>query len=363
MIVTFLCPSSKRPIGGNIALYHFANALARRGHRVQIAHLEGWVEELPTLEDLAWFEFEPSVTHWFHGGPPAPPADAVVGTGLPREAGLPVLLVQGIDMLHPWLERKGIRTPSRKICVASWLADVGTLFGVSRDQFAVVPCGIDHTTFRQLDPGAPRPIDVAALYHHHEAKGWDVATDALRRVRAARPGARILVFGATRPGEPLPEGVEFLLAPDHPTLAGQVYNRTKVFLQASHYEGFGLTAVEAMACGAALVTTDNGGSRDYAFDGRTARVSPRGDGASLAAQVLELLDDEAERSRLAEAGRLHVQSFDWDHSGELLEAAIEEYLAEPERFLVEPGEDLTLGADLATGDLAAAALAASPSRR
>ena len=360
VIVTFLCPSSPRPIGGNIALYHFANAMRRRGHEVQIAHLAIWGEQVGSLAELDWFEFEPSIVHWFEGEPPIRPADAVIGAGAPHEMGLPVLLVQGIDMLHPELERRGIRTPSRRVCVASWLADVGAMFGVPADQFAVVPCGIDHTTFRLLDPAGPRPIDVAALYHYHEAKGWDVAEEALRLLLARRPEARVLVFGATEPTRPLPDGVEFRLGLDHPTLAGEVYNRTKVFLQASHWEGFGFTAVEAMACGAALVTTDNGGSRDYAFPGRTARVSPPGDAAALAAHVLELLDDHQERARLADAGRAHVRTFDWDHSAGLLEAAIQEYLADPDRFLVEPGEDLTLRADLATGDLAAAALA-SPS--
>lgn len=360
MIVTFLCPSTVHPIGGNIALYHFANALSRRGHQIQIAHLDLWDSDVRDVEDISWFTFEPAITHWFAlRGQDAPPADAVIGTGAPDEAGLPVLLVQGIDMLHPWLERRGMRTPARRTCVASWLAEVGTLFGVPSEEFALVPCGIDHDRFRVLEPGAPRTIDVAVLYHHHEAKGWDVASDVLHRLVAERPGIDIQVFGATPLKEPLPPGVRFLLAPDHTTLAREVYNQAKVFLQTSHYEGFGFTAVEAMACGAALVTTDNGGSRDYAFAEQTALVSPPGDAASLAANALRMLDDEQLRLELAEAGRRYVERFDWDRSAEKLEAAILEYLEDPDRFLVEPGPDLTLNGDLEPGDIAAAALASA----
>lgn len=358
MKITFMCPSTPHPIGGNIALYHFANSLSRRGHDVVLAHLRVWGAGIESVSDLDWFRFEPCMGHWFEGRGELAPADIVVGTGMPEELGLPVLLVQGIDMLHPWLERKGMRSPSRRICVASWLADVGTLFGIPRDQFAVIPCGIDHGTFRLSEPPTARTIDLAMLHHDHEAKGWGVAAETLDIVVSKRPGTESLIFSATGPEGPLPPGTRFLHAPDHTTLATDVYNRTKVFLQASHYEGFGLTAVEAMACGAALVTTDNGGSRDYAFDGRTARVVEARDPEALADLVIDLLEDDAERQRLAEAGRLSVASFDWDRSGELFEATIEEYLAEPARFLVEPGEDLTLRADMEVGDIAATALAA-----
>ena len=55
--------------------------------------------------------------------------------------------------------------------------------------------------------------------------------------------------------------------------------------------------IEAMACGAALVTTDNGGSRDYAFDGTTALVADVGDAARLTEHVVTLLRDDALRVR------------------------------------------------------------------
>ncbi len=74
----------------------------------------------------------------------------------------------------------------------------------------------------------------------------------------------------------------FTLDPDPERLVSDIYDRSRVFVQASHYEGFGFTAVEGMACGAALVTTDNGGSRDYAFHGETALVVPPGDVDGLA---------------------------------------------------------------------------------
>ena len=60
--------------------------------------------------------------------------------------------------------------------------------------------------------------------------------------------------------------------------------------------------MEAMACGAALCTYDNGGCRDYAIDGRTALVAPRRDVDALAGRCRRLVEDEALRETHRPAG-------------------------------------------------------------
>src|SRR3989454_6288843 len=78
--------------------------------------------------------------------------------------------------------------------------------------------------------------------------------------------------------------------------------------------------MEAMACGAALVTYDNGGSRDYARDGETALVARRRDVADLAARLERLAADEPLRARLAAAGTAFVTgAFDWERAVTRLE--------------------------------------------
>ena len=88
-----------------------------------------------------------------------------------------------------------------------------------------------------------------------------------------------------------------------------------------------------------LATTDNGGSRDYAFPDRTALVCPAGDAAALAAHVATLLGDPELRHRLARAGRELVAGFSWDQAGADLEACLVRYLADPEAYQHEPAAD------------------------
>jgi glycosyltransferase involved in cell wall biosynthesis len=78
--------------------------------------------------------------------------------------------------------------------------------------------------------------------------------------------------------------------------------------------------MEAMACGAALVTFDNGGCRDYALDGETALVAPRRDVAALTEALERMVSDAALRERLARQGQGFVTSrFDWEGAVEKLE--------------------------------------------
>ena len=88
-----------------------------------------------------------------------------------------------------------------------------------------------------------------------------------------------------------------------------------------------------MACGAALVTTSNGGIDDYAIDGETALVCEPDDVTAMADSIERLLRDDELRIRLATQGREYVREhFDWDASAEQLEAFLTGYAAEPERY-------------------------------
>src|SRR6185295_14141998 len=98
------------------------------------------------------------------------------------------------------------------------------------------------------------------------------------------------------------------------------YNRSRIFLCSSRVEGFGLPSIEAMACGAALVTTSNGGSDDYAIHGETALVCEPDDITGMADHIARLLRDDELRIRLARQGAEYVRrTFDWDVSAEKLE--------------------------------------------
>ena len=178
-------------------------------------------------------------------------------------------------------------------------------------------------------PLAERPVRLSFCYSAHAQKGAELALEVLTRVREAVPTVEVVVFGAVPPQHDLPDWVTYRTRPSQRELVDEIYNASRVFLCTSRVEGFGLPNVEAMACGAALVTTDNGGSRDYARHGDTALVADCHDPDVLSGHVVQLLEDDARRVEIAAAGHRHVRRFDWERTGELLEEFLERYVAEP----------------------------------
>lgn len=88
----------------------------------------------------------------------------------------------------------------------------------------------------------------------------------------------------------------------------RVYGAADVIVCASDFESYGKANLEAMACGKAVVSTNRGGPAETILDGETGLLVPPGDPAALAANVIRLLRDPAERERLGQAGRNRIES-------------------------------------------------------
>jgi len=97
-----------------------------------------------------------------------------------------------------------------------------------------------------------------------------------------------------------------------------LFSRADIFVSAERRAGWSNTTAEAMACGLPVVCTASG-TRDFAFNGRTALVVSRPWPFVLRRQIRKLLVDEALRCRLARAGREKIMEFSWDFLAARLE--------------------------------------------
>ena len=341
MRLIFVAPSTPHPSGGVAVIYEIAAALAKRGHDVHLYHVNFFDGTISRIEDVDWFSFPDGITHHFAprglgDGRAVPRADVIFGFSfdaeMPEHFGRPVVLVQGYKMLGDAIEEHAFKAPCPKICVAGWLVDVGRDLGVPANELVHVPIAIRHDVYRLTRAVASRPLRACFCYSPHAQKGPQLAIDVMTRVKRAVPELEVVAFGAAPPQHVLPDWIAYVTRPSQHHLVDGIYNSSRAFLCTSRIEGFGLTNVEAMACGSALVTTDNGGSRDYAFHEETALVAPYGDIEGLSEHVITLLDDDDRRVAIAAAGRAYVERFDWDRSGELLEDFLERYLAAPAAY-------------------------------
>ena len=101
---------------------------------------------------------------------------------------------------------------------------------------------------------------------------------------------------------------------------GREYDAARVFAVGSWFEGFCQPGLEALACGVPLVTTDNGGCREYAVEGETALVVAPRDVPAMADAIRRLLEDPQLAQDLATKGLdLVERDFDWERRTDELE--------------------------------------------
>lgn len=356
MRVTFLLPQyPTAPIGGFRVVYEHANALARRGHEVAVVHPRTLPRGLVPAVRLSWPDRMREVRqrrrvrrrplHWQQVDPRVrlafvrdlaphrlPDADVLVTTAwqtaelaqaLPGRCGAPVSFLQHHETWSgdPARVDATWRLPWPKVVIADWLLQHARDLGVDAD-VTVVRNAVDSTLYRPIVPPEDRGPTVAMLLGWTAWKGADVGLEALAAARAEVPALSAVLFGHVPRPPDLPAWATYVQDASAEAIVREVYNASAVFLSSSASEGWGLPSTEAMACGCALVTTDNLGSREFAEHGRTALVAPVGDARALAVHVTALLRDPSLRTRLATAGLQRVRGRTWDDAGAELESVL-----------------------------------------
>ena len=152
------------------------------------------------------------------------------------------------------------------------------------------------------------PDRVVFLGRDEPRKGLDVLLAAWPVVRAAMPGAELVVLGADRHGSQ--DGIRYLGLSVGPAKRQQLAEATIFCAPNLGGESFGISLVEAMAAGCAPVVSDLRAFRSVA--GETARYVPVGDSRMLADQIIDSLRD---RDRTRDRSRAAVRTaarYDWE---------------------------------------------------
>ena len=201
--------------------------------------------------------------------------------------------------------------------------------GVSGSNVTVIPNGLDHTLYAPAD-GEPGPV-VLSLGRVEAYKRIDVVIDAMPHILRAVPGAKLLIVGRGEAVPALEQQVARLGLAEHVELRGfvseqekvELYRSARVFVNPSEKEGWGLTVLEANACGTPVVASDSPGLRDSVRHEQTGLLVPHGDVAACADAISRILRDEDEWRRLRRGALAWAAGFRWDAVTDQVQAVLE----------------------------------------
>lgn len=208
------------------------------------------------------------------------------------------------------------------IVISQWLKDIVDKY--SSKGSVLIKDPIDINVYKVNTPIEERKKhSIGLLYHKMPHKGLKYSVEAIFRLKELYPDLEVYMFGVPKRPKDFPNWIHYTRkATQQQTV--DIYNNVSVWLCATIEEGYGLTSLEAMACGCAVVSTAYTGILEYAHDNDNALLSPVKDVSALVNNVCKVFDDDVLRKRLVVRGRKTAESLSWDKAVDEFEQAIGE---------------------------------------
>jgi mannosyltransferase len=240
-----------------------------------------------------------------------------------RSLGWPLKLVftSAAQRHHTWITRWLIRRMDAIIATS----DISASF--LKREATVIPHGVDNDRYvppadraaALAETGLPGRYAVGCFGRVRAQKGSDVFVEAMCRLLPRYPDFTAVMVGAITPEQTvfasdLKKRIDAAGLQSRIIITGELsieevqrwYQRLTIYAFTSRNEGFGLTLIEAMSVGAALVASRAGAAELVVEDGVSGVLTPPGDVDALVAALEPLMRDPESATAMGERGRARV---------------------------------------------------------
>ena len=211
---------------------------------------------------------------------------------------------------------------------ASHLREISTELHGHHPPAEVIPNAVGQAGPNVAESPEPRLQEIVAssnplvlcIGRIEQCKGISILLEAAAKVGATVSDCRFVFAGASHPTlkqSELTDLIGRLEIKSNVTFLGHVtqdqlthlYSKAAITVVPSHYETFGLSALESMKCAVPVVATTAGSLPEVVVDGETGLLVPPGNAQALADSVIRLLTDEVLRYKLATNARQWAETF------------------------------------------------------
>lgn len=339
MRINFVLPRTiNKPMGGYRVVYQYAKRLAEDGNDVHIFFLihdhkfslktiirkiDGLTFHRKKYRYISWFDlrkvrlhFDQTLediaaisqgkiiaTHW---------STARVVCESQCKPKDKFYLIQDYEIFDPFVTKKELentwKLPLKKIMVSKWLIRKGAELGINPCSMFYVPNFINTSEFPIKRDNCDRNI-VSFLWHNNPRKQSQMGIKIVSKLKLKYPKLRFIMFGVNITD--FPKNVEIIENANVQQL-NYIYRHSIVYFMPSSKEGWGLTGMEAMACGAAVATIDNGGIWEYANE--NSAVIVRNNKRKLFCAIVKLIEDKKYREKIVKKAYYNVEHFTFNNS-------------------------------------------------
>jgi glycosyltransferase involved in cell wall biosynthesis len=212
--------------------------------------------------------------------------------------------------------------------------------GIPPDDVAVIHCGIDHRVYH-ADPAVGKESDPTVIYlgRLKKYKSVDHLVLAFSKILDRVPRAKLVVVGegdykaelmALAGRLNISSKVEFPGFVDQSDKVRRL-QRAWVAVYPSLKEGWGLTNIEANACGTPVIASNVPGLKDSVLSEKTGLLFEYGNTEQLADCLAKILSDASYRQGLSQGGLRWAATFDWDRAADETLDLMKEALARGRR--------------------------------
>jgi len=326
-------------MGGVKVVHEYANRLAQRGHKITLVYptqlqtnfryclkkvLVNQYDKITGNKHELYYTPVPEVTVLVVkniSDKYIPDADAIIAVGwqmagavanLSPACGKKYYLLQSLETYFSNVKEilQTYHLPLKKIAISNWIIkEINAL-----NETALGPLGnaINTNEFYIESDNNDRPFDVMVIYHSSKIKGAKDALKVLRNLKSKNPKLTTVLVAPRKPIHHIPKWISVNIKPDIDTLR-TLYNSSKVFLHTSHWEGWGLPVMEAMACGCAVVAYANKGVSEFLEHNKNALMAPVGSTIALISNISRSLENNQFRNLLVENGLNTIEKYTWNN--------------------------------------------------
>lgn len=213
---------------------------------------------------------------------------------------------------NPEVVKKSYQLPLNKIVISTWINDC-LKHDLGMGPFPIVYNGLDTSVYHlTAQKKTGNEISFLMLNHKLSQKGVSNGLTAFEEVKKKYPDAKLRMFGMCD-NTNLPEDVEYFQNPSKDKIV-ELYSQADFFIFPSLEEGWGLTPLEAMACGCIVVGTRTGFVLDLGKHRENMMVSEPGDIDDMVQNIEEVLSNQTLSKKIQKNAVKTAKSLDWKKS-------------------------------------------------